>query len=277
MPWNRIPGTLGRYFNDAAQSLSNGPPPPGAVHVFLDLWGVLLDSDKMQREYGRRLARYMRERFGGEEGQWVDAHNAEWSQYVRTADSMDWSHHPWAETVEGLDAGFAVGILKRMGVAWRPSDPAAFSRELDLQVMPSINARFPDSRAAVDRLRAAGHKVFVATQASESNARGALQGAQLLTAIDGLFTGSSQNSQKAQRGYWDRILSALAVPGAECVLVDDRVDYLAAATSEGFLGLLLDREGIYMSEAMPSFVRAVLRNLAGLPHFVDVLALGRDR
>lgn len=241
------------------------------MHVFLDLWGVLLDSDTMQKEYGRRLARYMQERFGGDEERWVDAHNVAWTQCVREVESTDWGAHPWASTVAQLDAHFAVRILERMGVPWRPPDPVAFSRELDLRVMSTIDACFLDARPAIDELKNAGHKVYAATQASTSNARGSLAGAGLLNSLEGLFTGSSQDASKARREYWDRILSTLAVPARTCVLVDDRMDYLGAAASAGFLCLLLDREGLYENEPVPPFIRATLRNLAGLPHFVTRL------
>ncbi len=247
------------------------------MHVFLDLWGVLLDSDIMQREYGRRIAQYLGDRFGGDEATWLGAHNEAWINYVREAESMDWSVQPWASTVDRLDARFVTEILERARMSWRPPDPVAFSRELELRLMSTVNARFPDARASVERLRGAGHRVYVATQASDSNARGALAGAGLLAALDGLFTGTSQDAPKNGRAYWDRILSTTAVPAQSCVLVDDRTDYLAAAGSAGFQGLLLDREGLFEGEATPSFVHATLRNLAGLPHFVEILARNQPR
>ena len=248
--------------------------PRDAVHVFLDLWGVLLDSDTMQREYGRRIAQHMRERFGGDEATWIEAHNAAWTAYVREAESMDWSAQPWASTVDRLDARFVTEILERAGVSWRPPDPVAFSRTLDLELMATVNARFPDARAAVERLRGAGHRVYVATQAGDSNARGSLTGAGLLESLDGVFTGTSQDARKSGRPYWDGILSTTRLPPAACVLVDDRIDYLAAADAVGFHALLLDRDGLFEGGAVPPAVRAVLRNLAGLPHYVDTLAGG---
>lgn len=148
----------------------------------------------------------------------------------------------------------------------------AFSRELDLSVMSGIDARFPDARIAVERLRTAGHKVYVATQATESNARGALTGAGLMGSVEGLFTGTSQGSPKSHPEYWSRIRAVLGAAAARGAVVDDRADYLQAATSAGFVGLLLDREGVYAEERMPAHVHATLRNLAGLPHLVEVLA-----
>ena len=241
------------------------------MRVFLDLWGVLLDSDTMQREHGRRLARYLSHRFGGDVAGWQAAHTAAWAEYVVASDSPAWDRARWSATVDRLDGRFVMSLLERMGVAWRPEDPVGFSRELDLRVMSMIDARFPDARSAVERLRAAGHSVYVATQATDANARGSLAGAGLLALVQGLFTGTSQDAPKARREYWDRVLAALPGPPETCVLVDDRVDYLAAAHASGFHALLLDREGVYEPETMPAFVRATLRNLAGLPHFVDVL------
>ncbi len=239
--------------------------------VLLDLWGVLLDSDRMQREYGRVLARRMADRFGGAEEGWVRAHTAAWTDYVRAAESAEWNRQSWSETEDRLEAAFALGILERMQVSWRPPDALAFCRELDLDVMSEIDARFPDARTAVERLRTAGHQVYVATQASDANARGALTGAGLLGSVDGIFTGTSQDASKSHAVYWRRIrdtLGSLAPPG---VAVDDRADYLSAAASAGFLALLLDRDEVYGAETMPPTVQGTLRNLAGLPHFVEVL------
>lgn len=248
-----------------------------SVRVFLDLWGVLLDSDKMQDGYGRELARRMAARFGRGEDEWLRAHTAAWTDYVRAVESTDWSQGSWAATVDRLDGRFAIGILERVGISWRPPDSVAFSRELEGEVMSSVDARFPDARVAVDRLHAAGHAVYVATQATDSNARGSLAGAGLLTAIDGLFTGTSQDAPKSRRQYWDRALATLGASAGSCILVDDRADYLEAAAAAGLEVLLLDREALFERETTPPFVRATLRTLAGLPHFVDTLEAERKR
>lgn len=242
------------------------------MHVFLDLWGVLLDAERMQREYGPALARHLAAQFGGTEAAWTAAHTAAWTEYVRDTESADWGHEAWSAIAERLDARFALRLLEGMPVRWRPPDPAGFSRDLDLRVMSTVNARYPDAQAAVQRLKAAGHSVYVATQATDSNARGALEGAGLLGSLDGLCTGTSQDALKSKPAYWEKILRERWVKAEECVVVDDRVDYLDAAGSVGFLGLLLDREGVYESTTLPGSARATLRNLAGLPHFVEVLA-----
>lgn len=228
----------------------------------------------MQREYGRRFAARLRERFGGEDATWVRAHDGAWEAYVNAVEGTDWEARPWAETVDAMDARFIVDILRDAGVAWRPDDPGAFSRSLESEIMATVDARFPDARTAVDRLRSAGHRVYVATQASESNARGSLRGAHLLDHLDDVFTGTSQNAPKTRGVYWSQILERLSIQGRDCVVVDDRADYLRAAADAGFSALLLDREGVYEGVAVPAWVRAVLRNLAGAPQAVDLVARG---
>ena len=242
------------------------------MQVFLDLWGVLLDPDKMQREYGRRLGIRLKERFGGTEARWLQAHNVAWTEYVRATESTDWNRGSWAAAADNLDARFALALLEGAGIGWRPDDPAEFSRELEREIMSNVDARYPDARTAIERLRAGHHGVYVATQATESNARGALAGAGLLDSIDALFTGTKVDAPKSGRDYWERVLAAVRAAPRDCILVDDRIDYLHAATGAGFAALLLDREELYAPDMTPRFVRATLLNLAGLPHFVDTLA-----
>jgi len=92
----------------------------------------------------------------------------------------------------------------------------------------------------------------------------------LFDLIDRIFTGHSQNAQKGQSRYWQEIPHRLGVKPQDCVLVDDRLDYLEAAASVGIVALLLDRKAAHRPESMPPYVEATLRNLAGLPHWVEL-------
>src|SRR3990172_1884486 len=58
-------------------------------------------------------------------------------------------------------------------------------------------------------------------------------------------------------------------PPTACILLDARLDYLGAAAPAGIIALLLDRKGAHRPESMPAYVNATLRNLAGLPHWVE--------
>ena len=245
------------------------------MHVLLDLYGVLLDHEKMFRGYRDRLAELLTARFGGDPDAWRRAHDEAWVAYLQQVNATDWDQRGYADVVDDLDARYLADMFDRAGVT-PPEDALSVSRELERQAMARVNARYPDARTAIERLRAASHRVYVATGGGETN-DAALRGAGLLDLIDGLFTGHSQDAQKGQPRYWQDIPAQLDAKPGDCVLVDDRLDYLEAAASVGILALLLDRKGAHRPEAMPTYVQATLRNLAGLPHWVELQTAPKRR
>src|SRR5213080_2611762 len=264
--------TSGRYFavSPFPQRLSSPRiSATPSMHVLLDLYGVLLDHEKMFRGYRERLAELLMARFGGDPDVWRRAHDEAWVTYVQRVNSVDWESSGYADIVDELDARHLLEIFERVGVTGRPADTLAVSREFEREAMSHVNARYSDARTAIERLRSAGHRVYVATGGSETN-DAALRGAGLFDLIDRIFTGHSQNAQKGQSRYWQEIPHQLGVKPRDCVLVDDRLDYLEAAASVGIVALLLDRKAAHRPESMPPYVEATLRNLAGLPHWVEL-------
>lgn len=245
------------------------------MHVFLDLWGTVLDGAKMNAGYARRMAEILSSRFGGRTEDWARAHGKVWVWYAARASEIEWDTGDYLDKVQAFESEHLDRILSEMGISWRPEDPAAYARDLEFAIMSSVDAHFPDARPAVERLRKGGHRVYVVTSATDSNARGSLSGAGLLEAFDHIFTGTTQNLHKSSAAYWRRLLEDVQAPPAECVLVDDRLDYLAPAASAGIVALLLDRKGAHSPESVPGFVVAVLRNLAGLPHWVETRLVQR--
>lgn len=245
------------------------------MHVLLDLWGTLLDGPRMNAAYGPRMAEILSARFGGDAGTWVRAHDVAYSWYSARAAEIDWKGGNYLERVAQLDAEYAERILTAGGTSWRPRDGAAFWAELEQEIASSVDARFPDARPAVERLRSAGHRAHVVTSATDSNAIASLEGAGLFQAFDRVFTGSRMNLHKSTVAYWVRILEELPAPPERCLLVDDRLDYLEPAAAAGIPTVLLDRKGVHPPEGLPPFVRATLRGLAGLPHLADLFEAGR--
>src|SRR3989449_3259513 len=239
------------------------------MHVLLDLYGVLLEHERMFREYRERLAELPAARFGSSPDTWMRAHDDAWVTYVQRINAADWDARGYADVVDDLDARHLLDIFERAGVTNRPADALVVSRELEREAMAHVNARYPDARTAIERLRAAGHRVYVATGGGATN-DAALRGAGLFDLIDGIFTGHSQNAQKGQSRYWREIPDQLGVEPMNCVLVDDRLDYLEAAAPGGIVALFLDPKGPHPPEAMPPYVGATLRKLAGLPHWVEL-------
>jgi len=238
------------------------------MHVILDIFGVLLDHEKTFRGYRDRLADLLAARFGGEADAWRRAHDEAFVTYTRRANEADWDARGYGDVVDELDASHLLDMFERAGIPLNAPDPLGLSRQLEREALAGVNARYPDARSAIERLRSMGHRVYVATGGSETN-DAALRGAGLSTLIDGMFTGHSQHVHKSRPAYWADIPKSLRTTPADCVLVDDRLDYLEAAASVGILSLLLDRKGAHRPEAMPAYVQATLRNLAGLPHWVE--------
>ena len=239
------------------------------MDVLLDLWGVLLDSGRMTPAYRARIAILLAARHGGSPETWARAHDLASGWYAAHLDRPEtWERRTWIEVVDSADAEHLIRVFRGAGVE-PPPDPLAAARSLEREAMSEIDAAFPDTRPAVARLKRMGHRLFVATNATESNARGSLAGANLLGAFDGVFTGERLATGKATPAYWRAVRGNLGGGPVPPTLVDDRLDYLEPAASVGIVALLLDRNGAHRPEAMPTFVQATLRNLAGLPHWVE--------
>ncbi len=246
--------------------------------VFLDLWGVLADSRKMTPAYRQRAAEILWSRHGGSIEGWLRAHDvalAWYEEHMREPET--WERGSWIEVVSRADTENIERMFREAKVP-PPPDPHRLSVSLDLDVMSATDAAFPDARSAIARLRRDRHRVFVSTNATESNARGALRGAKILDELDGLFTGEMLNAGKTDPAYWRGIVDRLKVDPKRSFVVDDRPEYLKAAALVGFRCLLMDREARLPPAAMPPYVEAALRNLAGLPQYVaDAVRAARVR
>lgn len=226
----------------------------------------------MTPAYRERTAFLLSARHGGPIDAWRRAHDTAYTWYTEHLSRPEtWARGTWIEVVDRAEADNLVLMFREVGVP-PPADPLAYAKALELEAMSGIDAAFPDARPAVARLKAAGHRTFLTTNATESNARGSLTGARLLQELDGVFTGERLNASKHSSDYWERIRNGLSVDPSRALVVDDRLDYLGAAAPCGFVTLLLDRDGRHSADAIPPHVHAILRNLAGLPHYVDVLA-----
>lgn len=211
-------------------------PVAATVHVFFDLYGVLLDSERMRLGHRSRVAQILQARFGGDLETWLRAEDQAYERYVQRVDEADWEAERWTEIEDRLDAQKVLEILRLAGVTWEPPEPVSFARELEFEGMSSVDARFPDAGPALERLRRNSHRLYVATGASDANARGALIGAKLLDSFDRLFTGTTQDAFKTQSRYWEDIPTAVGPTAGRCILIEDRLDYLVPAASVGSSG-----------------------------------------
>src|SRR2546429_7424244 len=158
------------------------------MHVLLDLYGVLLDREKTFRGSRDRLAALLAARFGGEAEDWRRAYDEAFVTYTRRANEADWDARAYGDVVDELDARHLQEMFERVGVPPATGDPLRLSRELEREALAQVNARFPDARSAIERLRRMGHRVYVATGGSEKK-ESALPGAGLARPVDGNFSG----------------------------------------------------------------------------------------
>jgi len=247
------------------------------MHVFLDLWGVILDEVKMNEEYNALAAEKLASRFGGEPSVWREAYDSSWENYLLGLAEAEAKGDDWLAAADRLDPPLILDTLRAVGVDWQGSDILSFARDLEGQVAASVAMAYPDAKATIEKLRMGGHKVHVATQAGDWNARAALQGSGLVDHIDSIFSGSSQRAFKSVHAYWREIPKVAQVKGARPVLVDDRLDYLKAAHSAGFIAILLVRGHKKTSSESSRFVTRTLSSLSDLPLLIESLAQEKIR
>ncbi len=237
--------------------------------VLLDLWGVLCNHDEMDKAYRLLMSKILQEAYGGDRRVWLRAHDEAYVWYVEQFAEAGRKRLPRRGFDDRLDAEHIRKVFSFAEVPFPKANPVEFSRNLERRILSEGAAAYPDVPNAVSRLREAGHRLYVATGGSAWNAEGALRGAGLEGRFDGVLTGYDLDAFKADPGYWERALARIDAAPADTVAVDDSLEYLKAATSVGIIGLLLDRLGAHPVDSLPPYVRAVLRHLAGLPHFVE--------
>lgn len=129
----------------------HGLGPARMADVFLDLWGVLTESPRMEAGYRQRLAEILRSRHGGSIDVWLRAHDVSYAWYKEHMDDpKTWEGGTWIEVVRRADGESVVRMFREAGVP-PPPDPAAFGDAMEFEVTSGIDAAFPDARPAVRR------------------------------------------------------------------------------------------------------------------------------
>ncbi len=124
------------------------------MHVLLDLYGVLLDHEKMFRGYRERLAELLTARFGGDPDAWRRAHDEAWVTYVQRVNAADWESRGYADVVDDLDARHLVEMFDRAGVRAPPTDALSVSRKLEREA-PRSNGSARRATKSTSRREAA--------------------------------------------------------------------------------------------------------------------------
>lgn len=234
--------------------------------VFLDLYGVLVDSAVMERAYNERMAAILQRRFGGDAGEWrrKQAESYVWYQQrgaeLDRRDGRDREGDAWVEAVADLNASQLRYVLGRMGVAV-PTNLRALSEEIEEETVLGIDATFPDVRPALAALRADGHRTFLSTNANRSNAESALIGGGIREYFDGLLMLETARAKKDRPYYWRRAFEHAATEPSRAVVVDDHGPFLETAANLGARPIQLIRPGL----RRPRGRGPVIESLAELP------------
>lgn len=235
--------------------------------MILDLYGVLVDPDETKRQYRRRLAAILRRDYGGDEGEWARAYDAAHGASTvavsrRGSVTNDYDASLRAADELWLDTLFRA-VLRR-----RPDGEArVIVGRLEEEVFNGLDASYPGTVGLLAELEGMGVELCVATGARLAQARQALRAGGLHRHVHSILSAEMAGSRKSDDAFWSQAFSSLRRSPPDCVVVDDKVDYLAPAARAGAYAVWLHRHG--MSWNSPRFkLAATLEGLQGLPAFL---------
>lgn len=234
--------------------------------VFLDLYGVLVDSALMERAYNERMAAILQRRFGGDLEAWrrSQAESYVWYQQrgaeLDRRDGADREGDAWVEAVADLNASQLENVLQRMGVGV-PAHLRNLSEAIEEETVLRIDATYPDAGPALAALREDGHRLFLSTNANRANAESALIGGGIREYFDGLLMLETARAKKDRPYYWRRAFEHAGTSPAEAVVVDDHGPFLSVAEDLGARPIQLIRPTLRRQRGRGP----VIESLAELP------------
>ena len=119
--------------------------------VFLDLYGVLVDPQVMERAYNERMARALHRRHGGSIDTWRELQQRSYEWYLAEALKLDGRQgrdcegEAWVEAVRRLNGDQIAWMLTRARIPF-PEDLPEHSERLEEETVREIDALFDDVR-----------------------------------------------------------------------------------------------------------------------------------
>ena len=238
--------------------------------VFLDLYGVLADTRVMEPRYNERMAAILHRRYGGSLERWRALQLRSYEFYQGEGRKLDArpgtkrEGDAWVEAVQRMNADQVRWMFERAGLAV-PDDPVRYSDDLEAETVLGVDALYPDARPALTALKAAGHRLFLSTNANRSNAESALIGGGVRDSFVGLAMLETVKAKKDRPYYWRRAFELAAVRPDEAVVVDDVARFLVPAAELGARCIqVLRSDHTHTKEGL----WPVIDSLAALPDFV---------
>lgn len=162
----------------------------------------------------------------------------------------------WALTERALD--FALARFPSV-------DPALKPKLLD--AYRTLGA-FPDTRVALDALKARGARTAILSNGSPAMLAAAVEAAGLGSLLDAVISVDTIRLYKPRPEVYALVTDALKTPPGEVVFVSSNRWDVMGATAFGFRAVWINRAGM-PDEYAESAPEAVVKNLAALPAFAE--------
>jgi FMN phosphatase YigB (HAD superfamily) len=237
-------------------------------HIFFDLHGTLADSALVHRCYSAGLGRVLSARYGGTPEAWIQANRAivaDWDSYFTDLDLAgdEGLAHMWEGYFRTTRALFRLTATPEPSKA----ELLALTRELPGLAVEGCDTLYPEARAVVVQLHAAGYVLCAASNALLGQVRATLAGGGILDCFAGPLLAADVAEQWVKDAQYYRIAALRAgVPPQQCLVVDNELSALAGARQAAMRTALIDREGGGTQAGVDIMLRGDLKALyANLP------------
>lgn len=213
------------------------------THIFFDLHGVLVDSQRMLQNQRRGIGQIMAERYGQSPEIWEEAYQrivADWDSYFADLNlSGD-------EMLRDLKEGWfrVTRALFRLVAVAEPekNEISQLSLEL-LATAPAYgDALYADARIAVERLHEKGYHLGVVTHALAGQAQAALRGANILDYFSAPIIGCDTVEQfDKDQMFFIKMANLAQVQPEKCLVVEDSDIAISSAKSAGMQTIKIAR------------------------------------
>jgi FMN phosphatase YigB (HAD superfamily) len=235
------------------------------THLLFDLYGTLVDKERMQPCYVAQVGQVMAEQFGGTAEVWSGAYRriaADWDSYYADLDLN--GEHGLADLREGEIR--VTRALFRLTTTAEPNPEtlSLLARNLPYLASRRCDAFYEDAKPVLKRLFTAGYTLGIASHTTTEQTRGILEGAD----VHEWFTGALLTPDVT--GYFskNRDFFRAGVNPADCIVIDDQEESIRGAKAAGMRTVQIVRH----TQPPSSFADHVLQgDLTGLLAYLDVV------
>jgi FMN phosphatase YigB (HAD superfamily) len=196
--------------------------------IFLDLYRVLADPGVMEQNYRRRYAEIFNRDFGVPVAKGKQIHDETYAWYTAEGARLDSLQgdmrdgDEWVRAVQRMEADHLRMAFEMAGLPL-PPNLNTYWMKLEAEICSGIDALYADVKPALAELKADGHRIFLSTNATQSNGEFALVGGGIKEMFDGFVYMENAKGQACRVGRRRRhpCLSRTGLGPGRAVLPDD--------------------------------------------------------